>query len=1040
MIPKRIKLSGFLCYREEQEITFDGSSLWMLSGANGSGKSSVFDAATYALFGHHRGGSQGAVELITKGENGFGIEFEFTLDGELYQVRRTLRRRATGAPASTQQINIWRDDKWLPVADTHRKADFDNWIRDHIGLNYETFTSSVLLLQGRAEKLLDSTAKGRAEVLASIVDLERYQRLYERADAQKKEYKGHVETLQFQLAALPEVTEMELLAAANRIEDAEEAMRQAQAELERLQALEFQARQWAEVERRLASAQARRQEAGQLLQEAEDIQHRLRRLQELREVLPHVQVISQQRREMEQSESRTQELQQQVRDWTEKTEKNDHALEQARRQRDGLQTRIGTDEKQVQEVARQLPELSAALERVKLADQRREELKRLEGEFSTLPADAAERVANAQKIVDELVGLQHVLSPLERLFQHREELRQARQALASDQQEEKNIEARGKEFKTRHDELKPHLDSARATLKICEEKLASEKALWQQANGLCSEFEMLEGSKICRTCGQPLTPKHYKEERGRREKERYEAEMRVQQAQDEWQAAREAEGKFSGEFQKIEQDLLTAREAFRDVQKQAQQSRKDSERLGSECERAYKELPDPFRGRVSTSLPADWSTTLYPAASDLEGARPTAQNLVSARHDLEKARAQQTRWSNLNAQLGTLRQALDDLSATLPRNPQEVRRDFVRLDSEQKALAGQILASRQEEQNVQSELERLHREREVLQHALAERQAKLQTEEATRKCCQQALASARKALSPGWQQQADRVALAELNHLRSEKEDLEKNGVEARAEQLRQVQIELESLKQTLIDLESERERIPAEARRDPGEILQQLQEARTAAAARSEELHTARTECGNLESRRQQREQLRAQLAEAEHEWHRYKLLADLLGRDRLQRHLVRQAERQIVDYANNVLDRLSSGQLLLRLSGTDNEAANHALELEAYNRATGQSPINVAFLSGSQRFRVAVSLALGIGQYASRQHRPIESVIIDEGFGCLDRQGRQVMIQELQNLRGQLHCVLLVSHQEEFADAFATGYRFELADGRTKVTRIQK
>ena len=81
---------------------------------------------------------------------------------------------------------------------------------------------------------------------------------------------------------------------------------------------------------------------------------------------------------------------------------------------------------------------------------------------------------------------------------------------------------------------------------------------------------------------------------------------------------------------------------------------------------------------------------------------------------------------------------------------------------------------------------------------------------------------------------------------------------------------------------------------------------------------------------------------------------------------------------------------------------------------------------------------LALGIGQYASRQHRPIESVIIDEGFGCLDRKGRQVMIQELQNLRGHLHCILLVTHQEEFADAFPDGYRFELQDGATKVSRF--
>ena len=144
----------------------------------------------------------------------------------------------------------------------------------------------------------------------------------------------------------------------------------------------------------------------------------------------------------------------------------------------------------------------------------------------------------------------------------------------------------------------------------------------------------------------------------------------------------------------------------------------------------------------------------------------------------------------------------------------------------------------------------------------------------------------------------------------------------------------------------------------------------------------------------------------------------------------------------ANAVLDRLSGGQLYLRLCGEagGEGMSSKALELDAYNRSTGDRPINVAFLSGSQKFRVAVSLALGIGQYASRQHRPIESVIIDEGFGCLDRESRPAMIQELQNLRSQLRCILLVSHQEEFAEAFADGYRFELADGATRVTRFQR
>ena len=46
MIPRRIALKGFLCYRDEQVIDFDGADLWVLSGRNGSGKSAVFDAMT----------------------------------------------------------------------------------------------------------------------------------------------------------------------------------------------------------------------------------------------------------------------------------------------------------------------------------------------------------------------------------------------------------------------------------------------------------------------------------------------------------------------------------------------------------------------------------------------------------------------------------------------------------------------------------------------------------------------------------------------------------------------------------------------------------------------------------------------------------------------------------------------------------------------------------------------------------------------------------------------------------------------------------
>src|SRR5580698_10496842 len=165
MIPQRIKLSGFLSYKDEQEIRFDGSPLWMLSGTNGSGKSSIFDAVTYALFGHHRGGSQSAVELINKDSNTLAVEFDFTIEKQLYRIKRTVRRRTSGV-ASTQQVMKQvkagssliapvpladsRDDNtstsigdnWEAIPDTTYKAKFDAWIKEKIGLDYETFTSS----------------------------------------------------------------------------------------------------------------------------------------------------------------------------------------------------------------------------------------------------------------------------------------------------------------------------------------------------------------------------------------------------------------------------------------------------------------------------------------------------------------------------------------------------------------------------------------------------------------------------------------------------------------------------------------------------------------------------------------------------------------------------------------------------------------------------------------------------------------------------------------------------------------------------------
>jgi DNA repair exonuclease SbcCD ATPase subunit len=434
--------------------------------------------------------------------------------------------------------------------------------------------------------------------------------------------------------------------------------------------------------------------------------------------------------------------------------------------------------------------------------------------------------------------------------------------------------------------------------------------------------------------------------------------------------------------------------------------------------------------------------TTYPGADELAAVRAEAGGLAAARQALEEAERVQGEWARLQAREAAALQILRRLQAELPDDWPKLRQEHAGLQSEDTILERDLAAKRAGLQEAERDLDRLTREREQAHTQRVGLDGSLKEEEVVGRHAEQALAKLLKALPPAWREEAEKVGLRQLHGWDAERAALEAAGTDARGRELQQARLNVDVLQRDVAALEAQQETVPAEARQDPAAVRAQLAEAREADRHCDEELGHARQQRAQLEGYRRQRADLEREATEAEGELAADKLLAELLGRERLQLYLVRQAERQVVEHANAVLDRLSGGKLYLRLSGEANGdgTAAKALELEAYNRATGEKPINVAFLSGSQKFRVAVSLALGIGQYASRQHRPIEAVIIDEGFGCLDHQGRQVMIQELQNLRSQMRCILLVSHQEEFAEAFADGYHFQLEDGATRVRRVQK
>jgi DNA repair protein SbcC/Rad50 len=1050
MIPQRVKLSGFLSYKDEQEIRFDESPLWMLSGTNGSGKSSIFDAVTFALFGHHRGGSQSALELINKESNTLAVEFDFTVEKQLYRIKRTVRRQKNDKVASTQQVMkflpaptegsaIVADDSWEAIADSNYKAKFDAWVKEKIGLDYETFTSSVLLLQGKSEKLLDSTPAGRAGVLARIVDLERYQKLHGKADDKRRELKGQLEAIANQLSGLRDVTDEELSAASLKIEQTETLRDDLTKRIDTLVSLERESRRWDEARRKFATAKEKLAHAEAVLGHAVAIEKEYDRLQELKAVLPAVGVIVAERGRLNESERKTEKLTREREEKADARRVTEHALDQVRKKVASLKKTLAEDEAKRDKLAVRLQELRGIVEQVRQAEDADAEVKHLEAELKPLPADPDTSVRKFQTEQERLTLLAQHIALLERLHQDRSELTKVVAGEAQARKEEARLLAEGKKAKDEFTALEAKAKQAREDRAKADQEVASARALALHAKELADEFKQLTGEKKCRACGQDLTPRHFDDEKKRRELDGKVADRKLQDLTASAAKLHNLDDELSQKVVADREHLGKLRDQYKDAAAAVKQAAQDIKRLTDSCRQTYFALPDEFKAKVGPREPEDWSKATYPDRHDITLLSDEAKQVDAVKRKLRTAQEEAKKVGELRAKLESARERLEKAKRSLPPgDPAAVRQEFTDKQADEKAVTANLAATKKAIQAAELDAEKTQRDLSNIDLHLTTLTGNMETEEQSRKQSAEAIERAKKSLPVAWQKPAETAGLNDRMKWQDELDALVTNGTEKKFNTLQAARAGLDPLRAEVKQCEEEADAFAEESRRNPDEVKAEVVAARKELDLRNKELLDAQRAKGLLDDYREQRRELGERHKAVDLEHNRYKLLAELLGRDRLQRFLVRKAEKQIVDYANAVLDRLSGGQLFLKLVGTDDGSTEKALELECANRMAGTSAINVAFLSGSQRFRVAVALALGIGQYASKQHRPIESVIIDEGFGCLDRAGRQVMIQELQNLRGHLHCILLVSHQEEFADAFPDGYRFELHDGATKVSRF--
>ena len=181
MIPLRLTLSNFLCYRENVEtLDFAGVHVACLCGANGHGKSALLDSITWALWGKARGKVQD--EMISYGADECRVELDFASRDQNYRVIRSHARggkRRRGGVSDLQLMVLEGEAPRPMTGDMIRET--QTRIDQTIGMDYDTFVNSAFLVQGRADEFTNKTPAERKAVLSKILGLEAYDRLQARA-------------------------------------------------------------------------------------------------------------------------------------------------------------------------------------------------------------------------------------------------------------------------------------------------------------------------------------------------------------------------------------------------------------------------------------------------------------------------------------------------------------------------------------------------------------------------------------------------------------------------------------------------------------------------------------------------------------------------------------------------------------------------------------------------------------------------------------------------------------------------------------------
>jgi len=296
----------------------------------------------------------------------------------------------------------------------------------------------------------------------------------------------------------------------------------------------------------------------------------------------------------------------------------------------------------------------------------------------------------------------------------------------------------------------------------------------------------------------------------------------------------------------------------------------------------------------------------------------------------------------------------------------------------------------------------------------------------------------------GYDASAHDEARQKENELRSVEEDY--SNLKSAKEVSRQIEDEIESIEEERRKRKEEVE----EQEKEHDSALIALKEAEAQApnldaAERGlfklrEEENKARSELGGAQQRvdilitqrarkadfEKEREELQKRIAQ-------HKTLERAFGKDGVPALLIEQALQQIEEKANELLGRLSNDQMRIEFVTQEkfkDEKRKDLRETLEIRIRDGAGWRDYEMYSGGEAFRINFAIRLALSEIlAQRKGARLQTLVIDEGFGSQDVQGRQRLIEAINQVKNDFAKILVITHLDELKDAFPT--RIEVEKG---------